>query len=88
MASKIVTEEQIRTAAYYIWLAEGQPIGHDDAHWHRARSVLEVSARENGEPASRKTRTKSKAAAPAAKKTAEKAKAPKPAGKAKARKEV
>jgi hypothetical protein len=71
MASEIVTEDQIRTAAYYIWLAEGQPMGNDEAHWHRARSVLEASVSVKSEPASNAGRTQAgkKAAAPTAKTT-------------------
>lgn len=33
-------EETIRTAAYYIWLAEGRPEGRQDLHWERARVEL------------------------------------------------
>lgn len=59
-------------AAYYIWLAEGQPTGHDEAHWHRARSELESSASAKGGPASKARRSGAETAAPAAK-TARKA---------------
>lgn len=30
------TDEQIRTAAYYIWLREGRPSGCAERHWQEA----------------------------------------------------
>lgn len=41
MASKTIDEEHIRTAAYYIWLQEGQPYGMEEHHWTQARAQLE-----------------------------------------------
>lgn len=37
-------DERIREKAYFIWLAEGQPQGHDLDHWERARVLIEVEA--------------------------------------------
>jgi hypothetical protein len=67
MASEIVTEEQVRMAAYYIWLAEGQPTGQDEAHWHRARFELESSTSATGGPARKAVRSGSEPAEPAVK---------------------
>jgi hypothetical protein len=35
-------EEHIRTAAYYLWLEEGQPEGQHLEHWERAHERLAV----------------------------------------------
>jgi hypothetical protein len=54
------SDENIRTAAYYIWLAEGQPEGLAEAHWERASALLG-----GGGPAPKRTRPRSKSAAEA-----------------------
>ena len=71
MANTKFTDEQIRDAAYQIWLEEGQPHGHDESHWQQALETLNAAPKPK---AARK---------PAAKKAAPKAKAaPKPKAKA------
>jgi hypothetical protein len=56
------SEDHIRTAAYYIWLDEGRPEGHAEAHWQRASALLGA-----GSPVPKRTRrTKSAAEASAA----------------------
>ncbi len=37
----MVTEEQIREAAYYLWEQEGHPEGKDIEHYFRAKEILE-----------------------------------------------
>ncbi|MBL8680306.1 MAG: DUF2934 domain-containing protein [Myxococcales bacterium] len=37
------TDEQIRTRAYYLWLAAGKPEGRADEHWLEARRALEAT---------------------------------------------
>ncbi len=45
-------ETEIRHRAYLIWLAEGQPEGCSEEHWHRAAAeVGETSAPEPAEEA-------------------------------------
>ncbi|MGP1357074.1 DUF2934 domain-containing protein [Roseicyclus sp.] len=41
MAERVVTEDQVALAAYFIWFTERQPTGLHEAHWHRARAALE-----------------------------------------------
>jgi hypothetical protein len=35
------TDEQIRTRAYYLWVAAGKPEGRAEEHWLEARRALE-----------------------------------------------
>jgi hypothetical protein len=44
-------EARIRERAYAIWLAEGQPEGRHEEHWHRAAQEI---AQEDGAPATRR----------------------------------
>lgn len=37
-----IKEDQIRDAAYLLWLEEGQPHGRDQEHWHKAIDALNV----------------------------------------------
>jgi hypothetical protein len=43
-----VTEEQIRTLAFYLWEKDGSPAGRSEEYWDRARRQLEG---ENASPA-------------------------------------
>jgi uncharacterized membrane protein len=43
-----VTEEQIRTLAFYLWEKDGSPAGRSEEYWGRARRHLEG---ENDSPA-------------------------------------
>lgn len=88
MTQAHIDEAQIREAAYYFWLEDGQPDGMDQAHWLKAIDAL-TPAKPKRKPAARKTAPKAKPAAkPAAKaksaaKTADKTKsAPKRASRA------
>jgi hypothetical protein len=36
------TEQSIQTAAYYLWVADGRPVGRADEHWRKAREKLEA----------------------------------------------
>lgn len=61
-----IDDSQIATAAYNLWLAEGQPHGQDQDHWLRARTTLEaaaVTAKQRATKPAAKTVTKAKAAA-------------------------
>lgn len=64
MGTETVNDDHIRTAAYYIWLAEGQPKGMDEVHWHRARAELGTDRAQAEKPARKPRRI---AKAPAAK---------------------
>lgn len=35
-----MSEEQIRTLAFYLWEQEGSPDGHADEYWEKARRQL------------------------------------------------
>ncbi|CAB3738864.1 DUF2934 domain-containing protein [Paraburkholderia rhynchosiae] len=35
-----VTEEQIRTLAFYLWEKDGSPEGRSDEYWEKARQQL------------------------------------------------
>ncbi|MEX5727062.1 sRNA-binding protein [Rhodovulum iodosum] len=64
MTQATPTEDQIRTAAYYLWLEEGRPEGKADDHWARARAQLSAgttpgNARQSAKP---KAAAKAKAA--------------------------
>lgn len=37
----MITEEQIKALAYYIWEQEGRPEGKDQDYYFRARKILE-----------------------------------------------
>ena len=41
MEVDVVTEEQIRELAYYIWEQEGRPEGKSEEHYFRAKRMLE-----------------------------------------------
>ena len=69
--TQTVTKTQVREAAYYLWLDDGQPEGCDEEHWLKA-----VDALNQPKP---KTKPKRKAAAKPAAKTAPKAKTTKKA---------
>lgn len=38
-----VTEEQIRTLAFYLWERDGCPEGRSDEYWEKARQQLEMA---------------------------------------------
>ena len=76
--TQTVTETQVREAAYYLWLEDGQPEGRDEEHWLKA-----VGALNQPQP---KAKPKRKAAAKPAAKAAPKAKATKNAREPKAAK--
>ena len=38
------TDDNIRTSAYYLWLAAGRPAGTADEHWAAARTKLVTAA--------------------------------------------
>ena len=75
-----VTESQVREAAYYLWLDDGQPEGHDEEHWLKAVDALnkpqpkaKPKRRAAAKPAAKaapKAKTTNKARAPRAAKTA------------------
>lgn len=44
------TETEIAQTAYLLWLEEGQPEGQAEAHWHRARALLEALPSEPPKP--------------------------------------
>jgi hypothetical protein len=35
-----LSHEQIANRAYFIWVSEGYPEGHDTDHWHQAEDQL------------------------------------------------
>ncbi|MGF6609306.1 putative membrane protein [Paraburkholderia sp. UCT70] len=37
-----VTEEQIRTLAFYLWEKDGSPEGRADEYWEKARQQLDA----------------------------------------------
>lgn len=45
------TESQIRTRAYFIWIAAGRPHGQADQHWAEARAELERAFESSLRPA-------------------------------------
>ncbi len=64
-------EAKIREKARELWLAEGQPEGRADQHWHEAEAIVRAEAEAAAKPkAARKPR------AAAAKKEPSEAKAP------------
>ena len=44
MTQVTIKENQIRDAAYFIWLEEGQPQGRDAEHWQKAVEALTPAA--------------------------------------------
>jgi Protein of unknown function (DUF2934) len=44
--------EAIRHRAYMIWLAEGQPDGRADDHWHQAVAEIQEESERIGAPSS------------------------------------
>lgn len=74
MPKKELDEAKLRDAAYQLWLADGQPEGRDQEHWHKAVEALT--------PTEVQAEPKAKAPRKAAPKAAAKPKAPaKPAAK-------
>lgn len=47
-----VTEEQIRTLAFYLWEENGGPEGRSEEYWEKARQQL-VDAASDGESAAK-----------------------------------
>ena len=45
-----ITEEQVREAAYHIWISEGRPDGQAEAHWFRALEQLQSIGRAKALP--------------------------------------
>jgi hypothetical protein len=41
-ATMHMSDQQIRTLAYYLWEAEGCPEGWADSHWFKAKELLEI----------------------------------------------
>jgi hypothetical protein len=39
-----MTEEQIRTVAFYLWEQDGSPEGRADEYWEKARQQLGLAA--------------------------------------------
>ncbi|MGJ8612506.1 MAG: DUF2934 domain-containing protein [Octadecabacter sp.] len=64
MAHIEITDEQIRDAAYQIWLDEGQPHGRDEAHWQQAFEALNAApkAKAARKPVAKKAAPKTKTA--------------------------
>ncbi|MGA7778359.1 MAG: DUF2934 domain-containing protein [Paraburkholderia sp.] len=50
-----VTEEQIRTLAFYLWEADGSPEGRAEEYWEKAQRQLGA----DGPPAARDSETAS-----------------------------
>jgi hypothetical protein len=71
MPNKELDEAKLRDAAYQLWLADGQPEGRDQEHWHKAVEAL--STEPEAEP---KAKAPRKAAPKAATKAPAKPKAP------------
>lgn len=81
MPKRKVTDEEIREAAYHMWLADGAPEGGDQAYWFRAEAAL-TGAKPKAAPKAKAAPKKAAAAKPApAKKPAPRATAKKPAPK-------
>jgi hypothetical protein len=45
-----VTEEQIRTLAFYLWERDGCPEGRSDEYWDKARQQLEMAGEASSTP--------------------------------------
>lgn len=77
MPKKELDEAKLRDAAYQLWLAEGQPEGRDQEHWHKAVESM-ASPEANAEPKAKAPRKAApKAAAKPAAKAAAKPRKPK-----------
>lgn len=37
-------EDRVKTVAYTLWLAEGQPEGRAEAHWYKALELVNAEA--------------------------------------------
>jgi hypothetical protein len=71
-----LNDDDIRKAAYDIWMAEGQPEGRDYAHWLQASDALNAAAQAAAKPAAKPAaKAPRKAAAKAAPKAEAKAEA-------------
>lgn len=70
MPKKTPTDEQIREAAYHLWMADGAPDGRDQDYWFEAEKRLTAPKKAPAKKApAKKTATKAAAAKkPAAKK--------------------
>ena len=79
--TQTVTETQVREAAYFLWLDDGQPEGRDEEHWLKAVDALN-QPQPKAKP-KRKAAVKSAAKAAPKAKTTKKARAPKAANTAK-----
>lgn len=44
MLTTAPTEDHIRSVAYALWLQEGRPEGRAEAHWLRARELVNAEA--------------------------------------------
>jgi len=79
MPKSPVTQDQIREAAYQLWLDAGEPSGMEQDFWFRAEAALTAAkptaAKAKAAPrkAAAKPATKAKAKAPAKRKPAAKA---------------
>ena len=60
MQSQSDRDARIRDRAYQIWLSEGRPHGHDEAHWQQAER--EIAAEEGGAADAKKTPARSPSA--------------------------
>ena len=45
-----VTEEQIRTLAFYLWEKDGGPDGRSEEYWDKARQQLEMVGKASSTP--------------------------------------
>ncbi len=72
MPKRKVTDEEIREAAYHMWLEDGAPEGEDQAYWFRAEAAL-TGAKPKAAP---KAKAKAAPKKPAAAKKAPAKKAP------------
>lgn len=79
MPKRKPTDEEIREAAYHMWIDDGAPEGEDQAYWFRAEAAL-TGAKPKAAPKARTAATKTPAKPAAKKPTAKKAPA-KPAAK-------
>jgi len=82
MPKRKVTDEEIREAAYHMWLNDGAPEGGDQAYWFRAEAEL-TGTKPKAAPKAKAAPRKPAAKAAPAKKTAPRtaaAKKPAPKG--------
>lgn len=68
MTTPVMDDAQIAEAAYFLWLAEGQPEGRADLHWQQAVDALNAPAKARAirKPATRKAPAKTAATKAAA----------------------